>query len=69
MVSSMILDACLLAAKAIFSRRKYTTMDEARLDALVEDIQTDMRLMRLLGILGEQVGLFLNRGRPDLGSA
>jgi hypothetical protein len=56
------------AAKSTSSRREYTKKDLESLDILIRDIQADPKRVRLLQILGHQLELLINEGRPDLHS-
>jgi hypothetical protein len=56
------------AAEGIFSHREYIKMDMEHLDIVIKDIQADSKRMRLLHILGQQLELLINEGRPDLES-
>jgi hypothetical protein len=37
-----------------------------QLDVMIKDIQVDSKRMRLLQVLGQQLELLINEGRPDL---
>ena len=43
-------------------------MDTKYLDVMIKDVQADSKWMRLLHILGQQLELLINEGRPDLAS-
>jgi hypothetical protein len=43
-------------------------MDTEHLDVIIKDIQADSKRIRLLHILGQQLELLINKGRPDLAS-
>jgi hypothetical protein len=56
----------LSVAKRKLSYRAYTKKDMEQLDVLIKDIQADPKRVRLLQILGHQLELLINEGRPDL---
>lgn len=56
------------AAKKPISSREYTKKDTEQLDILIKDIQADLKRMRLLQILSQQLELLINEGKPNLHS-
>jgi hypothetical protein len=49
-------------------RRNLTKRSDDQFDILIKDIQADPKRLRLLQILGEQVQLLIEDGKPDLHS-
>jgi hypothetical protein len=56
------------AAKSSLWRRELTKTEVEQLEIIIENSQSDPNYLRLLQILGEQLELLINEGRPDLHS-